>query len=103
MRPARTSRRTRPRCRPHRLPRSEEHTSELQSRSDLVCRLLLEKKKHTNLQGRSDEAHRTEVQERESSATASPDILTQHSVQWHGIKEYQKSDLRKSQQHHPAI
>src|SRR5437588_7843165 len=26
------------------LPRSEEHTSELQSHSDLVCRLLLEKK-----------------------------------------------------------
>src|SRR5947207_11193213 len=26
--------------------RSEEHTSELQSHSDLVCRLLLEKKKH---------------------------------------------------------
>src|SRR5438874_10671950 len=30
--------------------RSEEHTSELQSRRDLVCRLLLEKKKN-------DEAH----------------------------------------------
>src|SRR5207247_9599011 len=28
------------------IPRSEEHTSELQSRVDLVCRLLLEKKKH---------------------------------------------------------
>src|SRR2546421_8064272 len=28
--------------------RSEEHTSELQSRSDLVCRLLLEKKKKLN-------------------------------------------------------
>src|SRR2546421_2187635 len=28
-----------------RSDRSEEHTSELQSRSDLVCRLLLEKKK----------------------------------------------------------
>ena len=28
--------------------RSEEHTSELQSRSDLVCRLLLEKKKNTH-------------------------------------------------------
>src|SRR5206468_12747655 len=28
-----------------RSTRSEEHTSELQSRSDLVCRLLLEKKK----------------------------------------------------------
>src|SRR5699024_1094207 len=27
------------------FPRSEEHTSELQSRFDLVCRLLLEKKK----------------------------------------------------------
>src|SRR5438132_9269506 len=29
--------------------RSEEHTSELQSHSDLVCRLLLEKKKHLEL------------------------------------------------------
>src|SRR2546430_10224630 len=28
--------------------RSEEHTSELQSQSNLVCRLLLEKKKHTH-------------------------------------------------------
>src|SRR5699024_11291291 len=30
----------------HRGQRSEEHTSELQSRFDLVCRLLLEKKTH---------------------------------------------------------
>src|SRR5699024_12300550 len=29
--------------------RSEEHTSELQSRFDLVCRLLLEKKKKNNM------------------------------------------------------
>src|SRR5436190_15463300 len=29
--------------------RSEEHTSELQSHSDLVCRLLLEKKKNTRM------------------------------------------------------
>src|SRR2546430_6906486 len=29
--------------------RSEEHTSELQSQSNLVCRLLLEKKKNTNM------------------------------------------------------
>src|SRR6478672_13675383 len=34
-----------PRPRPRATARSEEHTSELQSRSDLVCRLLLEKKK----------------------------------------------------------
>src|SRR2546430_5762802 len=31
---------------PHYDPRSEEHTSELQSQSNLVCRLLLEKKKN---------------------------------------------------------
>src|SRR5260221_8338000 len=29
------------------VPRSEEHTSELQSHSDLVCRLLLEKNKQS--------------------------------------------------------
>src|SRR5256886_12609433 len=36
-----------------RLPttRSEEHTSELQSQSNLVCRLLLEKKKTAHLRG----------------------------------------------------
>src|SRR2546422_7110977 len=33
----------------HEERRSEEHTSELQSRLHLVCRLLLEKKKKTNL------------------------------------------------------
>src|SRR5437588_9471734 len=33
----------------HRLDRSEEHTSELQSHSDLVCRLLLEKKKNNHI------------------------------------------------------
>src|SRR2546421_9055332 len=42
--------------------RSEEHTSELQSRSDLVCRLLLEKKKkikNTTTQGHKNyKAHR---------------------------------------------
>src|SRR2546430_8472084 len=34
-------------------PRSEEHTSELQSQSKLVCRLLLEKKKKTHPTSRS--------------------------------------------------
>src|SRR5260221_8769471 len=33
-------------CRVAQRGRSEEHTSELQSHSDLVCRLLLEKKKN---------------------------------------------------------
>src|SRR2546425_9172982 len=35
--------------RSHALKRSEEHTSELQSLAYLVCRLLLEKKKSTNI------------------------------------------------------
>src|SRR2546427_6712090 len=35
------------------LNRSEEHTSELQSQSNLVCRLLLEKKKKTRANERS--------------------------------------------------
>src|SRR5262249_60462675 len=42
--------RTRPRAwvRRSSASRSEEHTSELQSLTNLVCRLLLEKKKHTH-------------------------------------------------------
>src|SRR5688572_30852740 len=44
---ARSPRRSQPSPRAARAPRrrSEEHTSELQSQSNLVCRLLLEKKK----------------------------------------------------------
>src|SRR2546421_6271000 len=42
--------------------RSEEHTSELQSRSDLVCRLLLGKKNHKERRcGSSCHRQRTEV------------------------------------------
>src|SRR5438034_5634327 len=43
-----TTRRTRSRSQRR---RSEEHTSELQSHSDLVCRLLLEKKKEADVDG----------------------------------------------------
>src|SRR5437588_5073150 len=39
--------------------RSEEHTSELQSHSDLVCRLLLEKKKKPLIQHRPHKTHPT--------------------------------------------
>ena len=45
------------------LGRSEEHTSELQSHSDLVCRLLLEKKKNTK------KAHRNEYREHKRTNT----------------------------------
>src|SRR5438034_3564838 len=48
-------------CKRHLLQwRSEEHTSELQSHSDLVCRLLLEKKKkkkHTRIRFSDDIKH----------------------------------------------
>src|SRR5438105_10870042 len=44
--PQRPTRATRGGPSRRRPPRSEEHTSELQSRVDLVCRLLLEKKKN---------------------------------------------------------
>src|SRR2546425_8844074 len=40
-----THRRVELRAEPRQVPRSEEHTSELQSLAYLVCRLLLEKKK----------------------------------------------------------
>src|SRR5690606_39913723 len=39
---------------PRPRPRSEEHTSELQSRENLVCRLLLEKKKKQQRSAQSD-------------------------------------------------
>src|SRR5947209_15758664 len=55
-----------------RFPRSEEHTSELQSRQYLVCRLLLEKKKKkTNKKINNDnsqnrETHTLHIQSKES-------------------------------------
>src|SRR5204862_5449542 len=42
--------------------RSEEHTSELQSRRDLVCRLLLEKKKKKNKEQKQTQEKRLEVE-----------------------------------------
>src|ERR1035438_10756253 len=43
-------------------PRSEEHTSELQSLRHLVCRLLLEKKKPSTLTGPRSEEPTSELQ-----------------------------------------
>src|SRR6266513_4815711 len=61
---------TPPRCRPaarrrrrrRHSARSEEHTSELQSRFDLVCRLLLEKKKkQTSIRPGEDKESQTGI------------------------------------------
>src|SRR2546427_9505365 len=59
------SRVERPRARPprslfrSRISRSEEHTSELQSQSNLVCRLLLEKKKKNRNEPQTKQADPT--------------------------------------------
>src|SRR2546430_8821640 len=42
--------------------RSEEHTSELQSQSNLVCRLLLEKKKKSSSRHQSDKRAMINIQ-----------------------------------------
>src|SRR2546428_8924383 len=61
------------------VERSEEHTSELQSRSDLVCRLLLEKKKSEHHALRSHTLqyhaypHRHTAQPRQSSRRTADD------------------------------
>src|SRR5690349_24076677 len=49
--------------------RSEEHTSELQSRRDLVCRLLLEKKKQTQ---HTNTNHTTTTKYHNSNTTCIP-------------------------------
>src|SRR5256886_4913083 len=57
------------------LARSEEHTSELQSQSNLVCRLLLEKKKQETqrLNSRKTEARPSSASPRPCRAQCEPD------------------------------
>src|SRR5207249_5514555 len=56
--------------------RSEEHTSELQSRFDLVCRLLLEKKKNQKHEEASLRTTDTHVQIDTGAAAAVPTITS---------------------------
>src|SRR4030043_441892 len=53
--------------------RSEEHTSELQSRLHLVCRLLLEK---TQIQSHTDTRHRVNAESRSLSLLTAPPLLS---------------------------
>src|SRR5260221_1795810 len=63
----------------HALPgRSEEHTSELQSHSDLVCRLLLEKKKRPACDESPKRATELEAQVRDWRRSDDP-----ANVEWH--------------------
>src|SRR5438105_11708006 len=54
--------RTTPLCPGAVVERSEEHTSELQSRVDLVCRLLLEKKKKKKDRKKKKETNKKDLQ-----------------------------------------
>src|SRR2546430_1395628 len=59
--------------------RSEEHTSELQSQSNLVCRLLLEKKNKTNTLTRYGDYHRGSNSRHRSAAPTPWTALTEGS------------------------
>src|SRR2546427_3953618 len=54
--------------------RSEEHTSELQSQSNLVCRLLLEKKNTTELQSQSNLVCRLLLEKKNLSVTQKTNV-----------------------------
>src|SRR5438874_9378894 len=56
--------------------RSEEHTSELQSRRDLVCRLLLEKKK------RPHDSSLTGVRAHTPRRASPPHAVCRHAAEW---------------------
>src|SRR2546430_5523888 len=58
--------------------RSEEHTSELQSQSNLVCRLLLEKKKRNTTTKRPQVAHRPTDRRQEARRRADHAESAQH-------------------------
>src|SRR2546430_12626279 len=60
--------------------RSEEHTSELQSQSNLVCRLLLEKKKYSDLPPNHLTASITgsRLEPHTSNRSGRPDLLQPH-------------------------
>src|SRR5688572_31653275 len=55
-----------------RMSRSEEHTSELQSQSNLVCRLLLEKKKKKNYCNSHQWLHYPHKTNREREVSSDP-------------------------------
>src|SRR5256886_3479830 len=66
------------------ITRSEEHTSELQSQSNLVCRLLLEKKKTT-----ISHFHQHPIQKpRYSIACQAKDGFQRHQRYTHQMKTY---------------
>src|SRR5688572_31130101 len=60
-------------------PRSEEHTSELQSQSNLVCRLLLEKKKKIKKKDNDNKKKKQKQNKMINTTTHNRTILKQHN------------------------
>src|SRR5256886_14767186 len=77
------------------LLRSEEHTSELQSQSNLVCRLLLEKKKNSGIMSIIDSTGKTiassSVNVNSKDADANPSILNIINTSQNGFGTYVKN------------
>src|SRR6266511_2255670 len=71
--------------------RSEEHTSELQSRENLVCRLLLEKKK--NIKKPSDTIKKKLMQQFVNNITTKPQHSTTIKNLKHLSNQYKNSEL----------
>src|SRR2546430_4357064 len=65
------------------IARSEEHTSELQSQSNLVCRLLLEKKK----KHRDIDSHRVEALSERSQFCGQKNSTHRAKGEWHGRRD----------------
>src|SRR5688572_31990894 len=65
----------RPRVQGEALARSEEHTSELQSQSNLVCRLLLEKKKKKK---KKKQKHKTKKKKKKTNKTSKITVSEKH-------------------------
>src|SRR5258706_5543486 len=74
--PAAREARTAPTTPPAGPQRSEEHTSELQSLTNIVCRLLLEKKKKDAV----DHQHQPQQPLASTSAAVRPDLDAAHTV-----------------------
>src|SRR2546430_7400590 len=74
------------------LWRSEEHTSELQSQSNIVCRLLLEKKNVILLADQADVSAAADMKDQDARGWFVFNTLTQHAARTQvGLQELLKS------------
>src|SRR5438105_11740617 len=78
--------------------RSEEHTSELQSRVDLVCRLLLEKKKKKNKEAKHNSNARTRTATISGAMEGTNCNRSKNQERTEATKERKRTDGRRQLQ-----